>query len=200
MNKKQQVAIISLPILTLTMVIVYRIFARLFGRKTAWYLGFLVYWPVWCIAFPLKLLGSKKLKALFKWERPNLFGWFMLLFPPMMAFLGRFVLDKKPRQPKEKFVLVLMAFLNGILEEVLWRGVYIELFPNKLLWGNIWPTVWFALWHYAPGSVSPLANVWVLMTGAGVLGASLSWLTKQTRSISLAVTSHTVSGLVQSLS
>jgi membrane protease YdiL (CAAX protease family) len=118
----------------------------------------------------------------------------------MMAFLGRFVLDKKPRQPKEKFVLVLMAFLNGILEEVLWRGVYIELFPNKLLWGNIWPTVWFALWHYAPGSVSPLANVWVLMTGAGVLGASLSWLTKQTRSISLAVTSHTVSGLVQSLS
>jgi len=199
LNKKQLTAIIALPILTLTMVIIYRLFARLFGRKTAWYAGFLVYWPVWCIFFPLKMIGTKKLRDLFKWHRPNTLGWFMLIFPPAITFLGRFVLDKQPRQAKEKTILVFMSFMNGILEEVLWRGVYIELFPNNPLWGNIWPTIWFALWHYAPGSISPLADVWTLMVGAGVLGALLSWVTKQSRSVCLAAASHTISGLVQSL-
>jgi len=62
-----------------------------------------------------------------------------------------------------------MTLMNSFWEEVLWRGVYITLFPDSRWWGIVWPTVWFALWHYAPGSVSPLADVRMLMIGAGVL-------------------------------
>jgi len=200
MNRKQLIAIGALPVLTVTMVAIYRLLARLLGRKRAWYAGFLVYWPVWCILFPLRMVGPKKLRALFSYHRPNALGWFMLIFPPVLTFLGRFVLDKQPRRAKERVALVFMSFINGTLEEVLWRGVYVELFPGKPLWGVVWPTLWFALWHYAPGSVSPLTDVWTLMAGAGVFGACLSWLAMRTRSIRWAAASHTLAGLAQVLS
>jgi hypothetical protein len=60
--------------------------------------------------------------------------------------------------------------------------------------------IWFALWHYGPGSISPLTNVWLLTGGAAVLGAGLSWLTRQTKSICCAAISHTLAGLAQVLS
>ncbi len=63
--------------------------------------------------------------------------------------------------------------MNSFWEEALWRGVYITLFPDNRWWSMVWPTVWFALWHYAPGSISPLADVRTLMMGAGVLGGEL---------------------------
>lgn len=197
--KNQLVAIVMLPLLTLTMIPVYRLLARLLGKKKAWYAGFLVYWLVWCIFFPLRLLGFKKLRVLFQCRRPTALGWFMLIFPPFMALLGRIGPNKKPRKRKERLVLVGMAFMNGILEEVLWRGVYVALFPKSLFWGTVWPSIWFALWHFAPGSVSVLTEVRSLMIGAGVLGVFLSGLTRQTRSICWAAASHTVSGLVQAL-
>jgi hypothetical protein len=42
----------------------------------------------------------------------------------------------------------------GTLEEVLWRGVYLELFPRSARWGVVWPSVFFALWHFAPDSAA----------------------------------------------
>ena len=200
MNRRQIVALAALPTLTLTMIPVFRLLARWLGRNRAWYAGFLVYWPIWCILFPLWAIGPRKLKALLKFQRPQLAEWFMLTVPPALAFLGRYTLDKPQRGAKEKAVLVFMAVMNGIGEEVLWRGVYVTLFPDSRWWGAVWPTIWFALWHYAPGSVSPLTDVRVLMMGAGVLGACLSWLSLKTHSIRTAALSHVLGGLAQVLS
>ncbi len=200
MKRKQLIAIGALPVLTVTMVGVYRLLLRRLGAGRAWYAGFLVYWPVWRILFPLQVLGFKKLRSLFQHRRPNALGWFIVILPPVLAFLGRFAQDRPTRGVKERAALVSTAFMNGTLEEVLWRGVYVGLFPDKPLWAVVWPTLWFALWHYAPGSVSPLTDVGTLMVGAGMLGACLSWLTLQTRSILWAAISHTLAGLAQALS
>jgi hypothetical protein len=200
MNRRQLMALAALPTLTLTMIPVFRVLARWLGHKRAWYAGFLVYWPVWCIFFPLAIIGPQKLRALLKLQRLQAAEWFMLIVPPTLAFLGRYTLDKPRRSAREKVVLVFMAFMNGFGEEVLWRGVYVALFPDSRWWGAVWPTLWFALWHYAPGSISPLTDVRTLMVGAGVLGASLSWLSLKTQSIRTAALSHTLAGLAQTLS
>ena len=124
----------------------------------------------------------------------------MLIAFPMLAFLGRYTQDKPRRSASEKALLVFMTCINSFGEEVLWRGVYVALFPSSRMWGMVWPTVWFTLWHYAPGSISPLTDVRVLMMGAAALGVCLSWLSMKTQSIRTAALSHILGGLAQALS
>lgn len=62
------------------------------------------------------------------------------------------------------FALVI-ATVNAMLEEVLWRGVYIHLFPDRLSLGWLYPAVMFALWHVSPTSV--LGSTAVMVAGAG---------------------------------
>jgi hypothetical protein len=40
--------------------------------------------------------------------------------------------------------------LNGTGEELLWRSVFLEAFPNHPLRGLLWPLVGFSLWHFTP--------------------------------------------------
>jgi membrane protease YdiL (CAAX protease family) len=85
---------------------------------------------------------------------------------------------------------------NGFFEEVLWRGVYMELFPDSILLRIVWPTIWFALWHYAPGSVAPDGNVLGLIIGSGVMGFYLAFLAKRTGTIWWTIVAHTIGGMI----
>ncbi|HTP11868.1 MAG TPA: CPBP family intramembrane glutamic endopeptidase [Anaerolineae bacterium] len=200
MNRKQKVVLAALPTLALTMIPTYRLLARWLGQKRAWYAGFVVYWSIWCIPFSLWAIGPRKLKELLKFKRLYKAEWFMLIIFPTLAFLGRYTLPKAPRSAREKTLLIFVTIMNSFWEEVLWRGVYITLFPDNPWWAAVWPTLWFAVWHYAPGSISPLADARTLMIGAGVLGASLSWLSLKTQSIRSAAVAHILGGLAQALS
>ena len=200
MNRKQTVALAALPTLALTMIPVYRLLARWLGRKRAWYAGFVVYWSIWCIPFSLWAIGLRRLRELLRFQRLRTAEWLMLIVFPTLAFLGRYTLRKSPRSTTEKTLLVFVTIMNSFWEEVLWRGVYITLFPDNRWWAMVWPTLWFAVWHYAPGSISPLADARTLMIGAGVLGASLSWLALKTQSIRTAAVANFLGGLAQTLS
>jgi len=100
---------------------------------------------------------------------------------------------------KESVWIALLIFStpfgNGFFEEVLWRGVYARIFPDSLFLRMIWPSVWFALWHYVPGSVFS-GNPLGLMIGAGLMGLYLSYLTKKTNSVWWAIVFHTVGGFI----
>jgi membrane protease YdiL (CAAX protease family) len=43
-----------------------------------------------------------------------------------------------------------IAVINATLEELFWRGVYIRLFPSRLVAGRLYPAAMFALWHLSP--------------------------------------------------
>jgi membrane protease YdiL (CAAX protease family) len=92
------------------------------------------------------------------------------------------------------------AFANGFFEEILWRGVYMELFPQKNFWRIVWPSLWFALWHYAPGSISTNNQLITLIIGAGFLGFYNSWVAKKTGTIWWSMVIHTTGGLILALS
>jgi len=82
-------------------------------------------------------------------------------------------------------------------EEVLWRGVYSVHFADSVRWGVAWPTLWFALWHFAPGWVALGSRAWVLVAGAAVFGLTMSWVAYKTRSIRWTIASHFLAGVVQ---
>lgn len=199
MTRKQQIAIGALPVLVVTMLGVYQAAAWLLGPDLAWYAGFWVYWPIWCVLFPYWMLGRRSWRELFQRRGLDAVGWSLLMFPPALTFIGRFVMDYGQAGAWETAVLVVQSFVNGTLEEVLWRGVYIELFPGDKLWGLGWPTLWFALWHLAPGSISPLTNVAVLVAGAAVFGVCWGGLALRTGSIRYSAASHILAGLARVL-
>jgi len=130
-------------------------------------------------------------------------GWgFVLVFIPIVgAALYRLV----PGMGYEKHTVWMTllfastAFGNGFFEELLWRGVYRVTFPSSVPLRFIWPTVAFALWHYAPGVASANASVWGLIIGAAALGSVPRLLAEQTNSIFWPIVAHTVGGSIMVL-
>ena len=59
-----------------------------------------------------------------------------------------------------------------------------------------WPTIWFALWHFAPGSVSQDGNPLPLVIGSGFFGLLLGFLAWKTDSIFWCIVAHVVGGLI----
>lgn len=197
LDKKQKFAIILSPVLVLVMFSVYQGFATIFGRTLGWYAGFAVYWPVFCVLIPLILVGSNQLFKDYRIIKINPSYIAVFLFPAFMTLIGSFLMSTAERDLTGLIVWIGMSFGNGIFEEILWRGVYPNLFPNNKLFGFVWPATWFSIWHFAPGSLSQTFQPFVLVLGALMLGVFLGWGAFKTKSLFWASTGHTLSGLIQ---
>jgi membrane protease YdiL (CAAX protease family) len=192
-SRRQWIAVVALPVLAVSMLGVFRLLGWLLGPEVGWYVGFWVYWPVWCVLFPWWMLGWRRIRELFRRRRLGAVGWALTLGPPAIALIGALGVEHEQRGAWAVLAWVFMALANGTFEELLWRGVYLSLFPGKLGWGLTWPTVWFALWHFGPGGLHP--GVGTLVAGAAVLGALMGWLAMRTGSIRYCVLAHTLCGL-----
>jgi len=51
-----------------------------------------------------------------------------------------------------------LAAINGICEELLWRWLYVRLYPGSPWLGVIVPAIGFALWHFVPQTLYPAEN------------------------------------------
>jgi len=199
MNSKQKIAIISPLLLIGVMYPVFQLLSGGFGGSViGWYLGLVLYWLIWCTAFPLWIIGKESIRTIIRPQRLNLKVSLLVLFPLIGASLYRLVPGMGYEKPSPWILLLLLSttFGNGLFEEVLWRGVYMELFPDSILFRIIWPSIWFALWHYAPGSVSSDGNELGLMIGSAVFGFYLSFLAKKTETIWWSIVVHTIGAII----
>jgi hypothetical protein len=57
--------LIAPPLLLATTYPVYQLLLRRYGKKWSYLGGFLFYWTLWCLFFPLALLGPQGLVGLF---------------------------------------------------------------------------------------------------------------------------------------
>jgi hypothetical protein len=70
----RRMLILAAPVLVVATVIpVFALARHVFGNSVGWYLGFLVYWPVWCILFPLWAIGWRGVRTAFA-QRTHLVG------------------------------------------------------------------------------------------------------------------------------
>ena len=200
MRSKQKIAVISPLILICLMYPAFRIMAWAFEEnwRIGWYLGLIIYWLIWGAIFPWLMIGKESIRRIIRPRNLDTKVFFLLVFPLLMAGLYKFIPGMKYEKPNIWIFLLLITtnFGNGFFEEVLWRGVYMELFPDSNLFRIVWPSIWFALWHCVPGSVSPNGNVLGLMIGAGFLGFYLSFIAKITGTIWWTIIAHTLGGFI----
>lgn len=196
-NAKQKVAILLPPVLFVVMYGVYQGFATLLGRNLGWYAGFAIYWPMFCIAIPLWLVGSKQIIESYKIIKIDLKYLLVYLFPVFMTLIGGLFMSTTERDIVSLIIWLGMSVGNGIFEEILWRGVYPTLFADNKLFGFAWPAIWFSIWHFAPGSLSQNFQPVVLVSGALMLGIFFGWGAFKTKSLFWASTGHTLSGVLQ---
>jgi membrane protease YdiL (CAAX protease family) len=197
-NNQQKIAIIAPPILIGAMYPIFHLLSGTFGEKIGWYLGLVIYWFVWGAAFSLLIIGKERVKTIIRPQKLNLQVFLFALFPLLMAALYKFIPGMDYKKPNMWIFLLLLStnFGNGFFEEVLWRGVYMSLFPDSILFRIVWPSIWFALWHYVPGSVSSDGNVIGLMIGSGLFGFYLSFLAKNTGTIWWTIVAHSLGGFI----
>ncbi len=140
-----QIALLIAPwLLVATTYLVYQLLERRFGKKRSYLGGFLFYWILWCMLFPLALLGPQTLVQLFRcapspFGHPWWLGAFCLIAPPLVAFVFLFPTAMRKASVKLMLVSALLAIVNGPLEEVLWRGAYLTLFPGQFWLALLYP-------------------------------------------------------------
>jgi membrane protease YdiL (CAAX protease family) len=200
MTNRQIIAILTPPVLVAVMIPVFRILVKNIPTnwRVGWALGLASYWIVWCGIGSWLLIGKENILQLIQPQRLTLQIFGLVLIPIIGAALYRLVPGMAYDKPVLWIILILImtSFGNGFFEELLWRGVYLELFPKSIMWGMIWPTVWFALWHYAPGSIAPEGKPWGLMIGSGLMGFYLSFLSRKTGTIWWTILMHTIGGII----
>ncbi len=181
-----------------SMVVAFQVLVHRLGFKTGYLAAFLIYWSVWGALFPLLTLGSRGVRVLLEeGVRPGRGErrvWLALLaIPPLLAAVT--VLPTKFSQATPAVILgsAALALVNGILEELLWRGLYVWGFPELLGSGYLYPAIGFALWHLAPQAVHPTAmpgGVPAFLAGALFFGLCWGWVARRSRSIRWVVISH----------
>jgi uncharacterized protein len=195
---EQIVLLVTPPVLLASTFLAYRGLVARFGLKRGYFGGFLFYWLAWCLLLPLALLGPGGLGALFRnvaprYGDPAWLGLLLLLFPLLLGY--GFAFPRAVRGAGWTLLLVsaAIAVVNGTLEEVVWRGTYVALFPEGWVLGMVFPAIGFGLWHLAPQSVLPSrypGGEVALVVVSGIVGLMWGWVAHQARSIVWVTVSH----------
>jgi len=178
--------------------IVFRRLAARFAPKRGYFGGFVFYWTFWCLLFPMWVLGPHRLPGLFRAgvapsRRPNRSDLLLLAVPPAVGYSMAF--PRALARANKKIVLAsaVQALVNASAEELLWRGTYMAMFPKSPALGYLYPTVGFAVWHYAPQGVFPSrypGGVTTFVMSAGLFGLLWGRVAPRNGSIKWSVISH----------
>jgi membrane protease YdiL (CAAX protease family) len=185
---------LALPIaIPVAMAAAFRLGSDRLGDHGGYLAGFGVYWAT-CAGLSVGLLGRRRIRELFRDRRPRLgtpkaVGAALLLWPPLGAIATRFIPEIGQATVPIVVTILCIALVNAVLEELLWRGVYISLWPRNPWLGWMWPAIGFGLWHLAPqvihaSSMGPLVYV-VSATGLGLSWGWVAWRTGSLRWVSV---------------
>jgi membrane protease YdiL (CAAX protease family) len=156
-SAKQWIMIAAPIALIISMYVAFQSFTAIFGFAQGYVLGFLLYWGLWCIVLPVAILKPRGVVDLFRESRPR-FGkrsWLTILiisWPLVLPLAVRFVPNILNASASIIIVSIIIGITIGVTEELLWRGVYVRLFPNNIWLRYIYPSIGFGLWHLAPQS------------------------------------------------
>jgi membrane protease YdiL (CAAX protease family) len=186
--------------LIVTTYAVFQHSARRWGQGRGYLLGFLFYWSVWCLIVPLLLIGPQRLIDLFRdapnrWGDPAWLGFICLVLPVVGGYAYFFPSARRSAMWPIILASLVQAIVNGVCEEVLWRGTYISIFPGQWLPGVIYPAIGFGLWHLSPQSIFPhtgSGGKYTFAISAIFLGLAYGWVALSTDAILWISISHTL--------
>jgi membrane protease YdiL (CAAX protease family) len=165
------------------------------GDQWGYVAGFGAYWTT-CAGLSVALLGRRRIRYLFRDVHPRLgspaaLGLALLAWPAAGAIATRLIPEIGSATPALVGTILGVAVANALLEEVLWRGVYITLWPRNPWLGWLWPAVGFAAWHFAPQVIHPSSmGSGAFVAASFLLGLSWGCVAFRTGSLRLVSISH----------
>ena len=92
-----------------------------------------------------------------------------------------------------------LTVINSVCEEILWRGAFIEIFKNRVIFSVIYPSMFFALYHIAPQLVDPevtIISTWPMVLMVLPLGFIYGIVAFRNKSIKWTAIAHSLSGII----
>lgn len=172
--------------------------SRWLAKDVAYLLGFAFYWLCWGGLLTGWVVKRKGLGNLLK-DRQPLFarqnGLAALLWVVItgvsLAMYGRDWLHA----PWVMIVVAIpLAAMNGLCEELFWRGLYVRAFPRNPWLAILVPAIGFALWHFVPQMLYPSDNRAGFVLSTFFLGLAYGWIAYRTGSAKWTAISHSVNG------
>ncbi len=193
-------ALLLPPLLLTVMAGVFALSARLVGAEAGYLLGFGLYWLFWCLLIPRALLGKAEFASILC-DRARLFSrtnwlaaglWLTVTVTAILMYVTDFL-----RAPLTLILLAApLATLNGLCEEILWRGLYVRLFPRTPWLAIVYPSLGFAFWHLAPQVIFPAENVSGFVISTFFLALPYGLIAYKTGSARWTAISHSLSGIL----
>jgi len=193
MMEPRRAAVAAVPVVVpASMAALFTLLGRHLPARTAYNAGFAVYWIVWCFGFPLAVLGRRRTAALLtSGRRPGTAESALLVLPLAGAVGSALVPNRRQVEPTVAVVMAGTAVVNAVGEELLWRGLFLEEFPDARWAGLVWPWLGFTLWHVAPQTILPSAQGrWRFVAGAGLVGLASAVVARRTRGLRYVVVPH----------
>jgi membrane protease YdiL (CAAX protease family) len=147
---------------------------------------------------PLWLLGRQRVVALFRARPAGASGvrqrdLLAIVAPPLLGFSVVFPRQIRRASAADVAGSALLAIVNATGEELLWRGVYLALYPDAALLNTLYPSLGFAAWHVAPQSVFPSTRpggATSLVVTAGLVGGVYARVAQRAGSLRWTTLSH----------
>ncbi|HEX5532217.1 MAG TPA: CPBP family glutamic-type intramembrane protease [Actinomycetales bacterium] len=185
--------VLLVPVLApFTMAGVFWWLRRVLPGHVAYNVGFLVYWVGWCAAFPLWVLGRRRVAVLLRTaSRPSALDGALLAFPVMGAVATELWPNRRRIDRALATAMVGAGVVNAVTEEVLWHGVFSECFPDDAVRGVVWPLAGFTFWHLAPQIILPARiSRGRFLLGALAVGAAGSVVARRQQGLLATTLSH----------
>ncbi len=199
--KLKKMTIFLFTILLVVMMILFSLYiGNILNRTLAYILTFCVYWFVFCIPISLYYLdGIVEIKSVYicSTKLSTLQSAFiMLAFMPCIATFCVVFINILSVAPVQVFLIaVLFAIINGVVEELFWRGIFISLFPKNIMLGYILPTFLFGLWHIAlflSKGIVYQGNFITLIGGSMCMGFLWGFIAYKSKVIKIVTIAHVV--------
>jgi hypothetical protein len=183
---RRLVVLLTPAAVPVSMAAVFAVLRRRLPPRTAYNVGFAIYWAGWCLVVPVVVLGPRgALRVLGSGRRPSRGEALALLLPVVGGLTTECLPRRRLVDGRVLATMIGSAAVNATAEELLWRGMFLEVFPEDPVRGSLWPLAGFSLWHLAPQIVFPSRHGrWSFVAGAAVVGAAsarVSWRTRGLR-------------------
>jgi membrane protease YdiL (CAAX protease family) len=188
------VAVLLVPIaVPSSMSVVFAVLGRHCPPRTAYNLGFALYWAGWCAALPLWVLGPRSAIRLLSSGRPLSATDAVVLGLPFAGAVGLQLIPHRGEiDPAAALVMVTTGTINAVGEELLWRGVFMHTFGVHVVPG-LWSLLGFSAWHLAPQQVLPSSlGRWRFIAGSAVVGLASTVAVRRSGGLRNVVVAHTL--------
>jgi membrane protease YdiL (CAAX protease family) len=175
-----------------SMAALFSALGRRLPPRTAYNVGFTIYWVGWCVGVPVAVLGPRRaLRVLISGRRPTAGETVALLLPLLGGTFTEFLPRRRLVDRRVLAMMIGSAAVNATAEELLWRGLFLETFPDDPVRGSVWPLAGFSVWHLAPQIVLPSRHGRVgFVVGAAAVGAASAFASWRTRGLRWVLLPH----------